>query len=312
MSVLPLEAVERAEDAAAAVPAGTERRPGLGLIGWISAGWLIFVVGLALLAPILPIADPIHQFRGLARQGAMTNGHILGGDALGRDVLARVVYGARTSLMVGVGSVLVGLIVGGTLGLVSGFRRGRIDTFLSSLFDILLAFPQLVLALSLVAFLRPDPGQDSGSASGGGLTTTQILIIALGLVSVPLLARITRATTLSWSQREFVLAARAQGAKDVRLMVREVLPNVLPAMFSIALLGVGVAIIAEGGLSILGVGIEAPTPSWGNMIADNRNVRNAPPYALFSPIVAVFLTLMALNYLGDAIRRMFDARDSAL
>ncbi|HYI61009.1 MAG TPA: ABC transporter permease [Acidimicrobiales bacterium] len=313
------EAPAEVEDAAAA---GGAKRPGLGVIGWLSAAWLILVALVAILAPVLPVDDPTQPVRGLARQGLMSDGHILGGDALGRDVLSRLVFGARSSLLVGVGSVLLGLVVGGTLGLISGFRRGRADTFLSSLFDILLAFPQLVLALSLVAFLRPDPGQGSGAAAatGGaaaevpksGLTTIQILIIALGVVAIPLLARITRATTLSWAQREFVLAARAQGAKNARLMVREVLPNVLPAMFSIALLGVGVAIIAEGGLSILGVGIELPTPSWGNMIAENRNVRNAPTNALFSPIVAVFLTLMALNYLGDAVRRKFDVRDSAL
>lgn len=325
MSALPPDVVDPplpdAPDANAA-PAGSGKQPGLGVIGWISAGWLILVVAVAILAPVLPLDDPTVTVKGLARQGLMTDGHILGGDALGRDVLARLVFGARSSLMVGVGSVLVGLVVGGTLGLISGFRRGRADTFLSSLFDILLAFPQLVLALSLVAFLRPDAGQGSGAAAatGGavaeapksGLTTIQILIIALGVVAIPLLARITRATTLSWAQREFVLAARAQGAKNTRLMVREVLPNVLPAMFSIALLGVGVAIIAEGGLSILGVGIELPTPSWGNMIAENRNVRNAPTNALFSPILAVFLTLMAINYLGDAVRRKFDVRDSAL
>ncbi len=298
-----------------AAPVGGEKK-GLGVGAWIAAAWLILVVGVALLAPILPIDDPVAPGAG-PRLGFFTEGHILGTDGSQRDVLSRLIFGARSSLMVSVGAVAVGLIVGGSLGLISGFRRGKIDTFLSSLFDILLAFPQLVLALSLVAFLRPPSG-GAGSATGepidtsGGLTTVQILIIALGIVAIPLLARITRATALSWSQREFVLAARAQGASNLRIMIREVLPNVAPAMFSIALLAIAIAIIAEGGLSLLGVGVQAPQPSWGNMITDNRNVRTAPENALFSPIITVFITVMALNYLGDAIRRRFDVRESAL
>lgn len=296
--------------AVAGEPEGKEKKRGLGVVGWLAAGWLVFVILLALLAPVLPIDEPTE--RGAGRDlPVMSEGHPLGTDSSSRDVLSRVIWGGRASLTVGFGAVAVGLAIGGTLGLVSGFRRGRIDTLLSGLFDILLAFPSLILALTLVAFLKPvDTGE--GADVSTGLSTIQILIIALGIVSIPLLARITRATTLTWAQREFVLAARAQGAKDLRLMWREVLPNVLPAMFSIALLAVAIAIIAEGGLSVLGVGVAPPDPSWGNMITENRNVRSAPLNALFSPIVAIFLTVMALNYLGDAIRDRFDVRESAL
>lgn len=321
MSAPPDAPTTDATDAAAVVPstdarpkAAKEIRPSIGLIGRIAAAWLILVVAVAILAPVLPLDDPTDDIVGLKSQPLFTDGHILGGDASARDVLARLVFGARSSLLVSVGAVAIGLLIGGSLGLISGFRRGRIDTALSSLFDVLLAFPQLVLALSLVTFLRPpDSSSGTSEASGGaGLTSVQILIIALGIVAIPLLARITRATTLSWAQREFVLAARAQGAKNIRIMVREVLPNVMPAMFSIALLSIAIAIIAEGGLSLLGVGVQAPQPSWGNMITENRQVRSDPLNALFSPIVAVFITVMALNYLGDAVRRKFDVRDSAL
>jgi peptide/nickel transport system permease protein len=308
----PSEATTLAPMAAVAVdPTSIDRKPGLGVIGWIAAGWMILVILLAVLAPWLPIDDPNARGAG-PRLPPFTEGHILGTDSNQRDVFSRLIWGARSSLTVGFGAIAVGLLIGGTLGLVSGFRRGRIDTLLSSLFDILLAFPPLVLALSLVAFLRPPSTGEGGPDTSGGLSTIQILIIALGIVSIPLLARITRATTLSWAQREFVLAARAQGAKNLRIMLREVLPNVLPAMFSIALLGVAVSIIAEGGLSLLGVGVQAPTASWGNMITENRNVRSAPLNALFFPIIAVFFTVMALNYLGDAIRARFDVRESAL
>lgn len=296
-------------------PVAAAKAPGLGVVGWLAAGWLIFVVAVALLAPVLPLDDP--QARGAGRAlGFFQEGHLLGTDNSQRDVLSRLVWGARASLAVSVGAVALGLVIGGTLGLVSGFVRGKVDAVLSAVFDILLAFPALILALSLVAFLDPpppEPGTDGAQVgSVGGLSTIQILILAIGIVSIPLLARITRATTLTWSQREFVTAARAQGAKGLRIMIREVLPNALPAMFSIALLSIGIAIIAEGGLSVLGVGVKAPQPSWGNMIAENRSVSRAPFNALISPVVALFLTVMALNYLGDAIRKKFDVRESAL
>ncbi len=321
---MPVDAPPASVSADAAVgtagvadPEGSTSKKGLGAVGWIAAAWLIFVVAIAITAPILPIDDPIAPD---AQAGAgapvFTEGHILGTDKSRRDVLARLVWGARTSLIVGVGAVAIGMLVGGALGLISGFRRGRADTVLSSIFNILLAFPQLVLALSLVAFLKPPPPQVAGDGevveAAGGLTAVQIVIIAIGIVAIPLLANITRATSLTWSQREFVLAGRAQGARGLRLMIREVLPNVLPAMFSVALLSVGIAIIAEGGLSVLGVGVEPPQASWGNMIAENRSVSRDPLNALFAPMAVVFLTIMALNYLGDAVRQRFDVRDSAL
>jgi peptide/nickel transport system permease protein len=322
---MPVDAPPAAVEAEAAIgatgttdePEGGGVRKTLGVVGWIAAAWLIFVVAIAVLAPILPVDDPIDPDpKAGAGAPLFTEGHVLGTVKSRRDVLARLVWGARASLIVSVGAVAVGMFIGGALGLVSGFRRGRADTALSSLFDILLAFPQLVLALSLVAFLKPPPPQVTGEGqvveAAGGLTAIQILVIAIGIVAIPLLARITRATTLTWSQREFVLAGKAQGARALRLMVREVLPNVLPAMFSVALLSVGIAIIAEGGLSVLGVGVEAPQASWGNMIAENRSVSRDPRNALFAPIAVVFLTVMALNYLGDAIRERFDVRESAL
>lgn len=321
---MPVDAPPASVDAEAAVgatgsaaPEGSGTKRGLGAVGWVAAAWLIFIVAVALLAPVLPIDDPVApDAEAGAGAPAFTEGHILGTDKSRRDVLSRLVWGARSSLIVSVGAVAVGLLIGGALGLVSGFRRGRADTALSSLFDILLAFPQLVLALSLVAFLKPPPPEVAGDGqvveAAGGLTAIQILILAIGIVAIPLLARITRATSLTWSQREFVLAGRAQGARGLRLMVREVLPNVLPAMFSVALLSVGIAIIAEGGLSVLGVGVEPPQASWGNMIAENRSVSRDPLNALFAPMVVVFLTVMALNYLGDAVRERFDVRESSL
>jgi peptide/nickel transport system permease protein len=170
----------------------------------------------------------------------------------------------------------------------------------------LLAVPALILALALASFLRGDPAKSH-------IPAEVVLIIALGIVSTPVLGRITRASTLTWSQREFVMAARAQGAKNLRIMVREVLPNVLPAIFSIALLAVGVVIVAEGGLSFLGVGIDFTSkPSWGNMIASTASVLRTEPWLVFFPIGCLFLTVLSLNFLGDVVRARFDVRESSV
>ena len=281
------------------------RRARLGIAGWMAIGWLAFVTLAALLAPILPLDDPNDTVASLVSQPPGTDGHILGGDGLGRDLLSRLVWGARASLLLGVASVLFGLVLGGLLGLVAGYFRGRVDTVFTGAFDVLLSFPQLILALTLVTVF----------ASQEGVSSTRrmvVLILALGIVSVPVLARITRANTMAWSQREFVQAARALGARNRQIMFAEVLPNVLPAMFSIALLGVAVVIVAEGGLSLLGVGVQLPTPSWGNILSEGRSELRDAPHIVISVTVVIFLTVLSLNYLGDVVRARFDVRESAL
>lgn len=280
------------------------RKGRLGVAAWLAIGWLVGLLVLSIVAPWIGIPGPSEDFPEIARQGPSA-GHLLGGDAIGRDLLSRIVYGTRASYIVGFGAVAFGMVIGGFLGLVVGFFRGKVDAIVTPLMTVLLAIPQFVLALSLVTVL----------ASGEGIGTSRrllVVVLGLGIVSIPILGRITRATTLSWSEREFVLASRAMGAKSWRIMFREVLPNVVPAMLSIALLGVGVAIVAEGGLSLFGVGVQLPTPSWGNIIAENRDqLKRAPHIILFTSIV-LFLTVLALNYLGDVVRERFDVRDSVL
>jgi peptide/nickel transport system permease protein len=293
------------ESAIAPTPEMEQRTRRLGFAGKLAIGWLVLVVAAAVLAPVLPLDDPNENFAEIAGQGPGTAGHILGGDGLGRDMLSRVVWGSRASLLLGVGAIVVGLVVGGLLGLMAGYRRGRTETLFTGLFDVLLSYPQLILALTLVTVF----------ASGEGISSTRrmiVLIFALGVVSVPVLGRITRANTLAWSEREFVLAARAMGARNRSIMFREVLPNVLPAMFSIALLGIAVVIVAEGALSVLGVGVQLPTPSWGNIIAEGRADLRDAPHIVLVPTVAIFLTVLALNFLGDVVRARFDVRESAL
>jgi peptide/nickel transport system permease protein len=297
-SSLPtIEAIE-------APPSRSSSSDRMGLGAWISIIWVGGIALLALLAPVLPIPDPDESFPEIARMGP-TGGHIFGGDAIGRDLLSRIIWGARSSFIVGFGAVAFGLLLGGLLGLVTGFFRGKLDSILTPLMNVLLAIPQFVLALSLVTVL----------ATGEGVGSTRrlaVVVLGLGLVSIPLLGRITRANTMAWSEREFVLASRAMGAKSWRIMIREVLPNVVPAMLSIALLGVGIAIVAEGGLSLFGVGVQLPTPSWGNIIAEGRDQMRRAPHIVIITSVVLFLTVMALNYLGDVVSRRFGVRESVL
>jgi peptide/nickel transport system permease protein len=284
-------------------------KKGIGFAAWLSITWLVVVVAGTLLAPFLPLTDPNVTVPNLERVSPFqVPAHILGGDANGRDMLSRLVYGAKYSLIISVGAILFGLIIGGVLGLISGYYKGRIGNVLIGLFDILLAIPPLVLALALVAVLKGDPTKTDGFR----LPPVLIVLISLGIVSIPVLARITRASTLTWSKREFVLAARAQGAKDSRIMLREVLPNVLPAMVSIALLGIAVAIVAEGGLALLGASVEPPAATWGTMVNTGRSDLRDASFIMILPVVAIFVTVMALNHLGDAIRKRFDVRESAL
>jgi peptide/nickel transport system permease protein len=293
---------------------GRRRRgKGLGITGWLSIGWIALVVGLALLAPVLPLDDPRESITAIARRGPFADagsapGHFFGGDGNGRDMLSRLIWGGRTTLLVATLAVAIGLVLGGALGLIGGYFRGKVDVVVSGLLDVFLAIPAVILALALVVILRTDPS----NPGAGGVDPTTALILAIGLVSIPVLGRITRASTLTWSEREFVLAARAQGATHRRILVREVLPNVLPAMVSIALLSVAVAIVAEGTLSILGASVEPDTPTWGNMIALGRINLQRAPYVVFEPALMIFFTVLALNMLGDVVRSRFDVREGGL
>jgi peptide/nickel transport system permease protein len=287
---------------------------GIGVLAWIGIGWLVFIVVIALLAPVLPLKDPTVGDYLHTNAKAFSPGHLLGSDATGRDVLSRVIWGARASLLLAIGSVLFGTLIGGFLGLLAGFRGRATDSVLSSFTNILLAFPQLVLALTLVSVLAPLRTASNGQAPPGHEWAHRIfvVILAVGIVSVPILARITRASALSWTQREFVMAARAQGAADKRVMFREVLPNVLPAMLSIALLGVAIVLILEGALAVFGVSIQEPNPSWGNMIYSQLSDLSSSPAVWIVPSILIFVTVLALNYLGDVVRSRFDVRESVL
>lgn len=270
----------------------------------LAIGWLVFVVGLSILAPLLPFHDP--NASDFGAHESPSSAHLFGTDGNGRDVLARVAFGGRASLVIGFATVIIGLSVGGTLGLVAGYYRGRVDGFLSGLFDVMLAVPSLVLLSALVAVLGSD---------GAAGTTRRIALIVLGtsIVSVPILARITRTSTLAWSQREFVRMALAIGSPGRRVLLREVLPNVVPSMLSLALLAVGEVIVVEGSLSLLGIGVPLPTPSWGNIIAEGKSALDiGAVHLVLAPAAFVFFTVLSLNFLSDHVRRRLDVKESLL
>lgn len=304
---------------AGAEPVAVEQSPRkrFGVGAWLALGWLVALLVAGLIVPYIGLKNTGDYFS-FAKLAPFKNGsHILGVDDLGRDQLALLLWGARSSLTLGFASVAFGMLVGGFFGLVAGYVGRWVDTVITGVFNVMLAVPQLVLALALVTALSNDQPHIVGtSVQFSPVTPVRrlvVLIIALAIVSTPVLGRITRANAITWSQREFVLAAKAQGAGSFRVMFREVLPNVLPAMFSIGLLGVGVVIVAEGGLAVLGIGVHDPSISWGVLIASNRAaISTNVGYLLFEPVVFIFLTVLSLNYLGDVVRARFDVRESSL
>jgi peptide/nickel transport system permease protein len=282
----------------------------IGIASWIAMAFLAGVVIMALIAPLLPIPAPSHQDFYNLNAGMGSPGHLLGTDQNGVDVLSNVVWGAQASLLIGVGSILVGVFFGGLFGLIAGYRGGKTDTALSTFFNIFLAFPQLILALTLVAVFAPN--KPSGGIQVSYSHRVFVMILAIGLVSIPILGRITRANALAWSQREFVTAAKAQGAPSARVMFREVLPNVLPAMLSIALLGIAVVIVLEGALAIFGLSVPSGSASWGSMINSQLGDLSKAPAFWLAPSIMICLTVLSLNYLGDVVRSRFDVRESAI
>jgi peptide/nickel transport system permease protein len=247
--------------------------------------WLATVGGLAVLAPWIGLADPLALVGDQVR-AAPSAEHWFGTDGLGRDMFSRAVYGGRTSLFVGVVGSLTGATIGTTLGVLAGFTGGRTDSVIMTAMDMMLAFPALVLALTLAALLGP------------GIATVTVAIVVL---SIPVFARAVRSQTLTIASSEFVLAARCMGMADRRILAREVLPNVLPIVIAYGLVVAAVAIIVEGSLSFLGVGVPPPASSWGNLIAAGRSDLARAPHLTMLPAAMMFLTIAAANVLGQRL-----------
>jgi peptide/nickel transport system permease protein len=254
--------------------------------------FILLVVVVALASPGLPLRDPSAQSV-VRRLRAPSAEHPLGTDRLGRDVLSRVVWGARASIAVGAAVVAISALAGTIVGLTSGYFRGVASDLLVRAVDVLQAFPALILALAIVTALGPG----FGTVIGG---------ISLGYV--PQFARVTRATALAIREREYVEAARAAGASTLRVLARHVLPNGVDPVIVLCTLLVPAAILTEAMLSFLGLGITEPTPTWGNMIDNGRLVLREAPWLTGFPSLALVLTVVAFNLMGDAIRDALDPR----
>ena len=275
-------------------PARKGRR--LGMLFWAAIGWLFFVVAVAVFADYLPLPSPTDMDM-LERRAPFSAEHWLGTDGLGRDELARLIYGARISLVVGVCAPVIGVVIGGALGMLAGYFRGRFESMVVGSMDVLLAFPPLILALAVTAFL----GQSIFN-----------LTLILGVLSVPAFMRVARAATLTLARREFVIAAQALGATHARILLRELLPNVMLPLLAFFLLGVAVIIVVEGSLSFLGLGVPPPISSWGSMIGEGRESLDVAPRLAFLPAAAMFLTVLSFNLVGDTLRALTDPRQGAL
>ena len=274
----------------------------LGFFFWLCVGWIGLVIVLALIANLLPLPNPTYQNFGAPQNGGPALGHLLGTDDLNRDILSRLIFGSRVSLIVGFGSALIGLAIGGVPAMISAYRRGRVDTFLNTTSYVLLAFPALIGVIAI------------GEFWGHQLWKISLVI---GVFSSPLIYRVVRASTLSYASRDFVMAAKALGASDSRILTREILPNIMPTVVSFGLIVVATLIVLEGTLAFLGLSVPPPTPSWGNMLNEGSSLLSGGkgqtnPWLVIFPAGAMFLLLFSLNVVADKLRSYFDVTEVKL
>ena len=254
---------------------------------------LLAFVFIGIFAPLLAPYDPNAQNLAMRLQPPLSDGHLLGTDGLGRDVLSRLIYGSRISLMVGFSAVLLAAVIGIVIGLISGYLGGWVDSLLMRIVDAFLAFPFLLLAIAIVAVL------------GRGLDNIVIALVITGWV---LYARLVRGETLSLREREFVLSARGLGTNPFAIMFEHILPNCMAPILVVATLEIGVVIVTEASLSFLGLGASASEPSWGGMLADGRAYVTRAWWLATLPGLAIFVIVLAVNILGDALRDALDPR----
>ena len=275
---------------------------------YFAMGWLLLAMFLAIFGSLLPVESYQTIHGDFIDSPPFTGGHWLGVDSNGYDILSGVVNGARLSIFIAIVTVGLGGLIGSALGITAAYYRGRYDTVVSTGFNVVLAVPNLVLALALVAVLATNVDVNEAVPTWRRLAT---LVISLTVVIIPILGRIARASTLAWSGREFVVAARSMGMRDKHIIWRHIVPNVMPALIAVGFLAVGVVIIAEASLSLLGVGIPDGA-SWGGMIARGRNDLEYNPHALYFPILVLAFTVISTNHMGDVLRGRLDRREARL
>jgi peptide/nickel transport system permease protein len=249
---------------------------------------VVFVVLACFLGPVIfPVTSPSGAGLAGSMLPPLSAGHIFGTDPLGNDILSRILYGGRVSIEVGLGSCALGFAVGGLLGILAGFKAGWTDVVVMRILDIFLSFPSLVLAIMIATYL--------------GASELHV-IWAISFFSVPGFARLARAHTLRLREQVFIQAARLSGTSDRRIILRHLVPNVLPGLVTFSFIFVGIAIVLEAGLSFLGLGVPPPAPTWGNMISVGQAYLGSDPYLVLIPAACLFFTVTCLNLAGDALR----------
>jgi peptide/nickel transport system permease protein len=274
-----------------------EKKKPLGVLFWICVGWIALNIFGAIFANVLPLQNPLTQDYSVINVGPSLH-HIFGTDDIGRDIFSRIVYGSRVSITVGFGAMVIGFGIGAPLGMLAAYRRGRFDAIVTTFMYILLAFPAIIATIAILSFWTPR--------------SVAKIIIVIGLASVPLVYRVIRTATLSVATKDYIIAAKVQGATDRRILMKELLPNIAPIGISFLLIGVATVIALEGTLAFLGLSVVVPTPSWGNMINESRTVLQQNPWLAIFPSLALVLFLLSLNFIGDRLRSHFDVNEVKL
>jgi len=266
-----------------------------GLVFWVAFTWIFTCLAITISTTFITFPDPLNQDYN-ALSAPWSAAHLFGGDHLGRDLFSRIFFGAATSFKIAFTSPFIGMAIGLVLGLSAGYFRGRVDSAVSIFIDSILAFPNIVLAIAILFY------------AGANIFN---LVMVISFYTIPQFTRIARANTMLYAQREFVVAARAQGATHLRILVRELLPNVIVPLAAYSLLIMSFTIGLEGTLSFLGVGLPPPDPTWGQMISDGIDELEEDPLIAFIPSFFMFMTILSLNLMGDRLRQFTDVKTSS-
>jgi peptide/nickel transport system permease protein len=281
----------------AAVHSQPARKRKLGFLFWLCVGWIALNLFGAIFANVLPLINPLYENFNVVNAGPSLH-HLLGTDDLGRDIFSRIVFGSRVSIEAGLGAMAIGFGIGAPLGMLAAYRRGTFDALLSTVMYVFLAFPAIIATIAVLSFWTPR--------------SLLKIIVVVGIAAIPLVYRVIRSATMNVATKDFVVAAKVQGATDRRILMKELLPNIAPIGVSFLLVGIATVITLEGALAFLGLSVNAPTPSWGNMINESLSILQVNPWLAIFPSAAMCLFLLSLNFIGDRLRAHFDVSEIKL
>jgi peptide/nickel transport system permease protein len=273
------------------------RKRKLGFLFWLCVGWIALNLFGAIFASFLPLINPLYENFNVVNAGPSLH-HLLGTDDLGRDIFSRIVFGSRVSIEVSLGAMAIGFGIGAPLGMLAAYRRGTFDVVLSTVMYVFLAFPAIIATIAVLSFWTPR--------------SLLKIIVVVGVAAIPLVFRVIRSATMSVATKDFVVAAKVQGATDRRILTKELLPNIAPVGVSFLLVGIATVVTLEGALAFLGLSVNAPTPSWGNMINESLSILQVNPWLAIFPSAAMCLFLLSLNFIGDRLRSHFDVSEIKL